>query len=249
MINHWILGYSNKSKWSNWINGIWYWVCHSALWFLLVSRRHHLLLHSSYIASRFRSRFYTDQREAIWSCYPPLLDQNDQSQCCFGWSLFMLMVSDLSPLLDGFYTDVVSDGLFLCSWPWEFSSAKEREKIFLVHLKPITLQADLNVEDVAKRMASLTPGFVGADIVTRLDLLGIPVDCKQHASSLRIFSYFSWWAKFAWCLHFDIRRLDFIFGNFLDLSLVSCWEFFRLGIFHCALWSLSIHCEKMYIAE
>lgn len=40
----------------------------------------------------------------------------------------------------------------------------EREKIFLVHLKPITLQADLKVEDVAKRMSSLTPGFVGADI-------------------------------------------------------------------------------------
>ena len=53
------------------------------------------------------------------------------------------------------------------------SSAKEREKIFLVHLKPITLQADLNVEDVAKRMASLTPGFVGADIVTRLDLINL----------------------------------------------------------------------------
>ena len=47
--------------------------------------------------------------------------------------------------------------------------SQEREKIFLVHLKPITLQADLKVEDVAKRMASLTPGFVGADIVTRLE--------------------------------------------------------------------------------
>ena len=46
-------------------------------------------------------------------------------------------------------------------------SAKEREKIFLVHLEPITLAKHLKVEDVAKRMASLTPGFVGADIVTR----------------------------------------------------------------------------------
>jgi len=40
----------------------------------------------------------------------------------------------------------------------------EREKIFMVHLKPITLQDDLKTDDVAKRMASLTPGFVGADI-------------------------------------------------------------------------------------
>lgn len=40
----------------------------------------------------------------------------------------------------------------------------EREQIFMVHLKPINLQEGLAVEDVAKRMASLTPGFVGADI-------------------------------------------------------------------------------------
>ena len=45
-------------------------------------------------------------------------------------------------------------------------NTQEREKIFMVHLKPITLQDDLKTDDVAKRMASLTPGFVGADIVT-----------------------------------------------------------------------------------
>ena len=45
-------------------------------------------------------------------------------------------------------------------------ATQEREKIFMVHLKPITLQDDLKTDDVAKRMASLTPGFVGADIVT-----------------------------------------------------------------------------------
>jgi len=40
----------------------------------------------------------------------------------------------------------------------------EREKIFMVHLKPVTLHKDLKREEVAKRMASLTPGFAGADI-------------------------------------------------------------------------------------
>lgn len=39
----------------------------------------------------------------------------------------------------------------------------EREEIFLVHLKPLTLKG-LDVKQVAQRMASLTPGFVGADI-------------------------------------------------------------------------------------
>ena len=38
----------------------------------------------------------------------------------------------------------------------------EREKIFMVHLKPVTLHKQLSAEEVAKRMASLTPGFAGA---------------------------------------------------------------------------------------
>merc|ERR1711970_1392915 len=40
----------------------------------------------------------------------------------------------------------------------------ERGEIFLVHLKPVLLATDLPVDDVAKRMAALTPGFAGADI-------------------------------------------------------------------------------------
>eukprot|EP00930_Biecheleria_cincta_P004299 TRINITY_DN105205_c0_g1_i1.p1 TRINITY_DN105205_c0_g1~~TRINITY_DN105205_c0_g1_i1.p1 ORF type:complete len:795 (+),score=149.55 TRINITY_DN105205_c0_g1_i1:40-2424(+) len=40
----------------------------------------------------------------------------------------------------------------------------EREKIFMVHLKPVTLDEKLDPADVAKRMAALTPGFAGADI-------------------------------------------------------------------------------------
>jgi len=40
----------------------------------------------------------------------------------------------------------------------------ERESIFKVHLKPVTLCDKLDVGSVAKRMASLTPGFAGSDI-------------------------------------------------------------------------------------
>jgi len=40
----------------------------------------------------------------------------------------------------------------------------EREAIFKVHLKPVTLNENLDTESVAKRMAALTPGFAGSDI-------------------------------------------------------------------------------------
>ena len=34
----------------------------------------------------------------------------------------------------------------------------------MVHLKPITLESDKKIEEYARRMATLTPGFSGADI-------------------------------------------------------------------------------------
>merc|ERR1719414_2226431 len=40
----------------------------------------------------------------------------------------------------------------------------EREAIFKVHLKPVTLAESLSADSVAKRMAGLTPGFAGSDI-------------------------------------------------------------------------------------
>merc|ERR1719324_763244 len=40
----------------------------------------------------------------------------------------------------------------------------EREAVYMVHLKPVKLDEGLEMESVAKRMAALTPGFVGADI-------------------------------------------------------------------------------------
>eukprot|EP00461_Guttulinopsis_vulgaris_P001236 UN01236 len=41
---------------------------------------------------------------------------------------------------------------------------KGREHIFKVHLANIKLADDLSLEDVAKKVAALTPGLVGADI-------------------------------------------------------------------------------------
>ena len=39
-----------------------------------------------------------------------------------------------------------------------------RKQIFKVHLKPIKLDASKSIEELANRLATLTPGFSGADI-------------------------------------------------------------------------------------
>jgi AFG3 family protein len=39
-----------------------------------------------------------------------------------------------------------------------------RKQIFMVHLGPIRISQSQNVEEYAKRLATLTPGFSGADI-------------------------------------------------------------------------------------
>jgi len=39
-----------------------------------------------------------------------------------------------------------------------------RKDIFKVHLKPITIDPNENIDDLSKKLASLTPGFSGADI-------------------------------------------------------------------------------------
>ena len=39
-----------------------------------------------------------------------------------------------------------------------------RKEIFMVHLKPIVIDSNVNMEEYARRMATLTPGFSGADI-------------------------------------------------------------------------------------
>lgn len=39
-----------------------------------------------------------------------------------------------------------------------------RRQIFLVHLKPLVLDPKISIEICAKRLATLTPGFSGAEI-------------------------------------------------------------------------------------
>jgi len=39
-----------------------------------------------------------------------------------------------------------------------------RESIFKVHLKPLKINPDKKMDELAKRLAELTPGFSGADI-------------------------------------------------------------------------------------
>jgi AFG3 family protein len=39
-----------------------------------------------------------------------------------------------------------------------------RREIFEVHLKPLVLDANINIKEYARRLATLTPGFSGADI-------------------------------------------------------------------------------------
>lgn len=46
----------------------------------------------------------------------------------------------------------------------ELPDIKGREEIFMVHLKPLKLDTSKTLEAYAKRLATLTPGFSGADI-------------------------------------------------------------------------------------
>ncbi|KAF0853083.1 mitochondrial m-AAA+ ATPase [Andalucia godoyi] len=39
-----------------------------------------------------------------------------------------------------------------------------REAIFKIHLQPLTVEKDLSLDTIARRLSELTPGFVGADI-------------------------------------------------------------------------------------
>lgn len=40
-----------------------------------------------------------------------------------------------------------------------------RKEIFLVHLAPLKVDGSRSLEEIAKRLATLTPGFSGADIM------------------------------------------------------------------------------------
>jgi len=61
----------------------------------------------------------------------------------------------------------------------------EREEIFKVHLKPVALDETLSQESVAKRMAALTPGFVGADIANICNEAAI-FAARRNSSSVQM---------------------------------------------------------------
>ena len=56
----------------------------------------------------------------------------------------------------------IGSGRFDCQVQIDKPDIKGRVEIYMVHLKNLKLCDD--IEEVAKRMASLTPGFAGADI-------------------------------------------------------------------------------------
>mmetsp|Transcript_22646 Transcript_22646/g.21818 ORF Transcript_22646/g.21818 Transcript_22646/m.21818 type:complete len:325 (-) Transcript_22646:648-1622(-) len=61
-------------------------------------------------------------------------------------------------------------------------SIKERQSIFEVHLKKIVTNIKLAKEDYAKKLAALTPGFSGADIMNICNEAAIIAARKKHES-------------------------------------------------------------------
>ena len=55
-----------------------------------------------------------------------------------------------------------------------------RTDIFKVHLKPIKLHKEKTIEDYAKRLATLTPGFSGAEISNVCNEAAIIAARKNH---------------------------------------------------------------------
>ncbi len=58
----------------------------------------------------------------------------------------------------------------------------ERKAIFLVHLKPLKLNLEKPIEEYAKRLATLSPGFTGADISNLCNEAGLIAARKNKES-------------------------------------------------------------------
>ncbi|ORX86920.1 ATP-dependent metallopeptidase Hfl [Anaeromyces robustus] len=61
-----------------------------------------------------------------------------------------------------------------------------RKEIFKVHLKPITVDPNENINELCKKLASLTPGFSGADIHSVCNEAALIAAREQKASVQRI---------------------------------------------------------------
>lgn len=55
-----------------------------------------------------------------------------------------------------------------------------RKGIFMVHLRPLRLSAELAIEDMAQKLAVLTPGFSGADIANVANEAALHAARKNH---------------------------------------------------------------------
>ena len=81
----------------------------------------------------------------------------------FGTStdVIVLAATNRKELLDSALT---RPGRFDRSIEISLPDLEGRKEIFMTHLKPIKLSPDKSIEEYAKRLATLTPGFSGADI-------------------------------------------------------------------------------------
>mmetsp|Transcript_36671 Transcript_36671/g.32866 ORF Transcript_36671/g.32866 Transcript_36671/m.32866 type:complete len:260 (-) Transcript_36671:177-956(-) len=76
-------------------------------------------------------------------------------------NVVVLAATNRSELLDNALT---RPGRFDRSIDVQLPDIDGRKQIFMVHLKPLTLDPEKPMEEFAKRLATLTPGFSGADI-------------------------------------------------------------------------------------
>lgn len=76
-------------------------------------------------------------------------------------SVIVLAATNRADILD---SAVLRPGRFDRQIEITLPTIKDREEIFNVHLKKIKLDQELPKETYAKKMATLTPGFSGADI-------------------------------------------------------------------------------------
>ena len=64
----------------------------------------------------------------------------------------------------------------------------ERKSIFLVHLKPLKLNIEKKIEEYARRLATLTPGFTGADISNLCNEAGL-IAARKNKESIDSFDF------------------------------------------------------------
>lgn len=71
---------------------------------------------------------------------------------------------------------------------------KGRASIFKVHLRPLKLDTILNKDNLARKLASLTPGFSGKQLLMPLFFSVYSISCRYFSSLLfLVFLYLTFW--------------------------------------------------------